>query len=140
MELEHAVEFAKQHHQGVLATIKKDGRPQLSNIIYGCFDDGTIRISATADRSKAYNLWRDPRASLHVDRGDFWGYVVLECDAFVSETAAEPDDAVVDDLVELYRHLRGEHPNWDDYRRAMVAEKRCLLVLTPTHAYGMLGE
>ena len=138
MELADALTFASSRRNGVLVTLKRDGRPQLSNITYHAAD-GTVRISITADRAKHRNLERDPRASLYVGREDFWGYVVLEGDAELSPVAADPADATADELVELYRAVAGEHPDWDDYRRAMVADRRVVLRLRPTHAYGMAG-
>jgi PPOX class probable F420-dependent enzyme len=139
MELSDALDFAAARRNGVLVTQKRDGRPQLSNIVYSIFD-GVIKISITATRAKYANLVRDPHASLYVSREDFWGYVVVEGDAEVSPVAAKPDDATVDELVELYRAVAGEHDDWDDYRRAMIADQRVVVRLRPTHAYGMLGE
>jgi PPOX class probable F420-dependent enzyme len=138
MELTDALDFARQHRNGVLVTEKRDGRPQLSNIIYAVGGDGLVRISVTADRAKAKNLARSPIASLHVTRDDFYAYVVLEADAELSPVAASPGDATVDELVELYRAMIGEHDDWDDYRAAMVRDQRLVVRLTPTHAYGML--
>ena len=100
-------------------------------------DDGLVRISITADRAKYRNLVRDPRASLHVTADDFWSYVVLEGEADLAPVAAAPDDATVEELIDLYRSVNGEHPDWDDYRAAMVADRRAVLRLRPTHAYGM---
>jgi PPOX class probable F420-dependent enzyme len=140
MELDDALDFARAHRQGVLTTMKRDGRPQLSNIAYHLGDDGVIRISVTDGRAKTANLRRDPRASLHVTRDDFYAYVVLEGDAELTPTASAPDDATVDALVDYYRAVAGEHPDWDDYRRAMVADHRLLVLLRPSHAYGMLGR
>jgi hypothetical protein len=75
-----------------------------------------------------------------VSRDDFWGYVVIEGDAELSDVATKPDDPGVDELVELYRSIAGEHPDWDDYRKAMVADRRVVVRLRATHAYGMLGD
>jgi PPOX class probable F420-dependent enzyme len=138
MELDQALSFARDHRQGVLVTQKRDGRPQLSNIIYAVDGTGVVRISITADRAKARNLARDPRASLHVSRDDFWAYVVLEGDVELSAVAQAPDDGAVEELVALYRSMVGEHDDWDDYRAAMVRDHRLVARLTPTHAYGML--
>ena len=137
MELDQALTYVRQHQRGVLLTLRADGRPQASNIGYVVGDDGLVRISATADRAKSANARRDPRVSLHVTAEDFWSYVVLEGDADVSPTAAAPDDATVDELVELYRSMQGEHPDWDDYRAAMVNDRRLVIRIRPTHAYGM---
>ena len=127
-------------HQGVLVTLKKDGRPQLSNITYFLGGDGAIRISVTDSRAKTKNLRRDPRASLHVAQSDFWRYCVIEADVELMPVAADPHDDTVNALVDYFRSVMGEHDDWDDYRRAMVADGRLLLMLRPTYAYGMLSR
>lgn len=137
MDLSAALDYARPRTNGVLVTLKADGRPQLSNISYVVGDDGSIAISVTVDRAKSRNAGRDPRVSLHVTAADFWSYVVIEGDARLTPAAAAPDDATVDELVELYRRLQGEHPDWDEYRTAMVSDKRLVLRIHPTHAYGM---
>lgn len=139
MDLAKALLHAASQHQGVLTTLKRDGRPQLSNIAYD-LTDGVVRISITADRAKYANLRRTPSASLYVCREDFWAYAVIEADVELSEVAAAPDDAAVDELVDVYRAIAGEHGDWDDYRRAMVEDRRVVVRLTPTHAYGMLSR
>lgn len=140
MELSTALDFVRDRRNAVLATLKRDGRPQLSNISYHLGDDGLIRISITDGRAKTANLRRDPRASLHVSRDDFWAYVVIEGDAALTPVAEQTDDDTTEQLVTHYRDVAGEHPDWDDYRRAMVADRRLLVLLRPTHAYGMLGS
>lgn len=137
MEITDALAYVRDRRNGVLVTLKRDGRPQLSNISFAVGDDDVVRISITADRAKYANLVRDPRASLHVTAEDFWSYVVLEGDADLTPVAAAPDDATVEELVALYRAVLGEHPDWDDYRAAMVRDRRVVLRLCPTHAYGM---
>jgi PPOX class probable F420-dependent enzyme len=137
VDIDDALTYARRHARGVLVTLKADGRPQLSNIGYAVGDDGFVRISVTDGRAKTSNLRRDPRASLHVTAEDFWSYVVLEGDAQLSTVATDPDDPAADELVDLYRQLQGEHPDWDEYRRAMVADHRLVVRLQPTHAYGM---
>lgn len=123
---------------GVLATIKADGRPQLSNVTYH-FDprELVLEISITEARAKTRNLRRDPRASLLVNADDGWAYAVAEGNADLSAPAADPGDETVEALVSLYRRIAGEHPDWDDYRRAMVIDRRVLLRLHVTHLYGM---
>ncbi|MGZ4676442.1 MAG: PPOX class F420-dependent oxidoreductase [Acidimicrobiia bacterium] len=138
MDLTTALAFLHEHRQGVLTTIRRDGRPQLSNIVYAIDDAGTIRISVTADRAKTKNLARDPRASLYVSRDDFWAYAVVDGRAELTPVAADPHDATVEALVALYRSLAGEHDDWDDYRAAMVRDRRLVLSIHPEHAYGML--
>ena len=138
MELSNALEFARTQRQGVLTTIRRDGRPQISNIVYALDDSGTARISVTAGRAKTKNLQRDPRASLYVCGDNFWAYAVLEGSATLSPVATDSGDATVEELVALYRSLSGEHPDWDEYRAAMVADQRLVVRITPTRAYGML--
>lgn len=140
MEISEGLEYVRQRQQGVLVTLKRDGRPQLSNIVYRVTDDGTIQISVTADRAKTNNLQRDGRASLHVTADDFWSYCVIDGDAELMPPAASPDDATADAMVEYYRAMQGEHPDWSEYRQAMVDDRRLLVTITPTHAYGMLGR
>jgi PPOX class probable F420-dependent enzyme len=100
-------------------------------------EDGLVRISVTDGRAKTANLRRDPRASLYVGRSDGWAYLVLEGAAELSAVAAAPDDATVEELVSVYRSLQGEHPDWDEYRQAMVHDRRLVLRLRPERAYGM---
>ena len=138
MQLSDALDFARDKRNGMLLALKSDGRPQSSNIAYAVGDDDVIRVSVTDGRAKTANLRRDPRASLHVNRDDFWAYAVVEADVDLSPVAAEPNDATVDRLVEYYRAVAGEHDDWDEYRAAMVSDRRLVLTLTPTHAYGML--
>jgi len=123
---------------GILATIKRDGRPQLSNVTYH-FDPRTlmIEVSVREPLAKTRNLRRDARASILVSSEDGWSYAVAEGDAMLSPPAAALDDDTVESLIVLYRNVVGEHPDWDDYRRAMVADRRVLLRLPIHHLYGM---
>jgi PPOX class probable F420-dependent enzyme len=140
MEISQALDFARSHPRAVLVTLRSDGRPQLSNIIDWVDDEGVVRISTTADRAKYANLRRTPWAALHVTSQDFWSYAVLEGPVEVTEPAAAVDDAVVDELVAYYRAANGEHDDWDDYRAAMVRDRRAVVRLRPDHAYGALGD
>jgi len=137
MTIDDALEFMRDKRSGILIALKSDGRPQSSNIAYVVGDDGVIRISVTDGRAKTANLRRDPRASLHVNRDDFWAYAVVEADVTLTPVAASIDDVTVDQLVEYYRAVAGEHDNWPEYRQTMVDDARLLLELHPTHAYGM---
>ena len=138
MDLAAALDFARPRRSGVLTTLKRDGRPQLSNIAFGIEEAGTIGISVTATRAKSKNASRDPRVSLYVPGDNFGAYAVIDGDATVTPAAQAPDDDTVEQLIALYRLLEGEHPDWDDYRRAMVADERQVLRITPTHGYGMV--
>ena len=137
MDLDTALARIRTRHIGTLATTKRDGRPHLTNIAFALGDDGVIRISITDDRVKTKNLRRDSRASLHVQGDNPWAYVVLDGDVDLSPVAADPADATVDELVEQYKAVGGEHDNWDEFRQAMVTDKRLLARLRLTHAYGM---
>ena len=123
---------------GVLATIKRDGRPQLSNVSY-YFDARhlTIQVSITEPRAKTRNLRRDPRASILVSSDDGWSYAVAEGDAILTPPAADPHDDTVEALIALYRNIAGEHPDWDEYREAMVTDRRVVLTMPISHLYGM---
>jgi PPOX class probable F420-dependent enzyme len=131
----HALLADRPH--GVLVTLKRDGRPQLSNVSH-LYDPASrlLRVSITADRAKTKNLVRDPRASYHVTTDDFWRYVVADGDAELTPVATDPADATVEELIEVYRGIGGEHPDWDEYRAAMVRDQRLVLRLHVTHVYG----
>ena len=137
MDLTEALAFARERRQGVLVTIRANGRPQLSNILFVPGSGDTLLVSLTDDRAKTKNLRRDPRASLYVLGDNFFQYVVLEAAAELSPVAGAPDDDTVDALVAYYRAGQGEHPDWDEYRAAMVADRRLVLTLRPERAYGL---
>ena len=120
--------------------IRGDGRPQLSNVFHHVADDGLVRVSVTAGRAKYGNLSRAPWAALHVTRADFFAWVVLEGDVELSPVAGHPDDATVDELVAHYRAMVGESDDWPAFRRAEVAERRVMVRLRPTRAYGLANS
>ncbi|MET7477150.1 PPOX class F420-dependent oxidoreductase [Streptomyces sp. NPDC005648] len=132
------LELLSDHRGGVLVTLKRDGRPQLSNVSHHYDpDERIIRISITDDRAKTRNLRRDPRASYHVSSSDRWAYTVVEGTADLSPVAKDPHDDTVEELVRLYRDVGGEHPDWDEYRAAMVRDGRLVLRLKVERAYGI---
>jgi len=139
MEIQQALDAVRANRQAILTTIKQDGRPQLSNVLAGVGDDGLIRISTTADRAKYANLRRTPWAAIHVNGESFWSYAVVEGEATVSEVVTDAHDAAADESVDLYRSLAGEHEDWEDYRAALVRDRRVVVRVRPTHAYGMLS-
>ncbi|MFF3348466.1 PPOX class F420-dependent oxidoreductase [Streptomyces sp. NPDC002779] len=125
-------------HGGVLVTLKRDGRPQLSNVTHAYDpDERIIRVSITDDRAKTRNLRRDPRASYHVTSADRWAYTVAEGTADLTPVAGDPHDGTVEELVRLYRDVQGEHPDWDDFRAAMVRDRRLVLRLRVERVYGV---
>jgi PPOX class probable F420-dependent enzyme len=139
MELTEALDFVRARKNGVLTTIRANGRPQLSNILYVPGDGDTFRISITDSRAKTANMRRDPRVSLYVPGDNFWQFVVLEATAELSPVAADPHDDTVELLVAYYRAGNSEHSNWDEYRAAMVADGRLIATLHPERAYGLVA-
>jgi PPOX class probable F420-dependent enzyme len=127
--------------RGVLATLKRDGRPQLSNVDYVA-DPVThmIRISTLTGRAKVSNLRRDPRASFYVTTATGSAYAVAEGRAELSAPATDPADATVEELIEVYRGVQGEHPDWNDYRAAMVADGRLVVRLHVERLYGRVPD
>jgi PPOX class probable F420-dependent enzyme len=124
-----------------LATLRRSGIPQLSVVTYAWYPDedgrALVRVSTTDGRAKVANLRRDPRASLLVERG--WAYAAVEGRVELSPVSTDPHDETVEELVRLYRDANGEHPDWDDYRRAMVTDRRLVVRLVVHRAYGMPG-
>jgi PPOX class probable F420-dependent enzyme len=139
MELATALPYVAERHQGVLVTLKRDERPQLSNVAYAVGSDGVLRVSVTAGRAKTANVRRDPRVSLYVGRPDFGAYVVIEGRGELSAVSTAPADPAGRELADLYRAVQGEHPDWDDFFAAMVQDRRLVLRLYPERAYGMLA-
>jgi len=138
MEISDALTAARATNRSVLTTLRRTGLPQLSNVLHAVDAAGVLRVSTTADRAKYANLRRTPWAALKVDGESFWSYAVLEGPVQLSAVAAAPDDAAVEELVDLYRALSGEHEDWPAYRAAMVADRRVVVRLHPDHAYGLL--
>jgi PPOX class probable F420-dependent enzyme len=100
----------------------------LSNVSYAFDRDrGLVRVSITDGRATTANLRRDPRASFYVSTADGWAYAVAEVTARLSPVAADLHDDTVTELIDIYRAVQGEHPDWDDYRRAMVQDRRIAL-------------
>ena len=139
MELADALTFVRARKNGVLTTIRANGRPQLSNILYVPGDDDVLRISITDGRAKTKNIRRDPRVSLYVPGDNFWQFVVLEGTAALTPVAADPTDDTVEQLVAYYRAGNGEHPDWDDFRATMVADGRLIAAVHPERAYGLVA-
>jgi PPOX class probable F420-dependent enzyme len=123
--------------QGVLATIAADGRPQLSNVLY-VWDaaERTARISTTADRAKARNVLRDPRAALHVSGDHFWQYAVGEGAVTVSEVAAEPGDEAGRELMAVHSAFYGAIDE-DEFIAQMIAARRLVIRLHVGRVYGI---
>ncbi|MDX3518277.1 PPOX class F420-dependent oxidoreductase [Streptomyces scabiei] len=122
---------------GVLATLKADGRPQLSPVMPSYDQEaGVIRISTTEATAKTTNLRRDPRAALEVTSADGMSWATAEGTVRLVGPGTDPDGPEVQALVDYYRAAAGEHPDWDEYRAVMVSDRRVLVVLTVDHVYG----
>ena len=122
---------------GVLATIKSDGRPQLSPVTpFYDRDAGVLHVSMTEGRAKTANLRRDPRAALEVTSADGWSWATAEGTVTLTGPGTDPDGPEVDALVEYYRAAAGEHPDWAEYRAVMVADRRVLMSMRVEKVYG----
>jgi len=133
------LDFVAGQNWGVLAAIQPDGRPHLSNVGYAFDPDSQlIRISITEGRVKTRHLRTDPRVTLHTASKDFWTWVAVEGTAELTPVSAAPDDATVEDLVTYFRAVNGEHENWDEYRAAMVADRRLVVRFRPERTYGSM--
>ena len=123
-------------HQAVLATVRADGTPQTSNILF-TFDGDVARISVTADRAKVANMRREPGVVLHVLGDNFWQYVAVACRAELTPISTEPGDATGRELLEVYEQIGGKpHPKPEEFLQAMVDDRRLVVRLHPTSATG----
>ncbi|GAA3847658.1 PPOX class F420-dependent oxidoreductase [Amycolatopsis tucumanensis] len=123
---------------GTLATIRRDGRPQLSTVVYGWYpEEKLIRISSTADRAKVRNLLRDPRAVLHVAAPDGMAYAVVEGDVDVSPVSTEPGDATGREMTELASRFEDPYADLDRFYQRMVDEQRVVIRLPVSRVYGL---
>ncbi|GAB3682637.1 PPOX class F420-dependent oxidoreductase [Angustibacter aerolatus] len=128
LDLEGLLEFVRPRHRFVLVTTRADGRPQVSPVTGGVDAQGRLVVSTYPERAKTANARRDPAVSVLVlsdDFGDAWVQVDGECEVLDLPEALEP-------LVDYYRAISGEHPDWDEYRSAMTAQGKSLLRITPT--------
>jgi PPOX class probable F420-dependent enzyme len=126
--------------EAVLATIRQDGRPQMSNVLYTWdAQSRTARVSTTATRAKARNLRRDPRASLYVPGEHFWTYVVADCDAEINGPTTEPGDAAGRELLEVHGAFY-DGLEEEPFFREMVEHERLVLRLAVSHVYGLVME
>ncbi|MGV8875176.1 MAG: PPOX class F420-dependent oxidoreductase [Rhodococcus sp. (in: high G+C Gram-positive bacteria)] len=130
-------DLLEQSRIGVLATVKSSGIPQLSPVTP--FYDravGTIAISVTEGRAKTANLRRDPRAALEVTSADGTEWATAEGTVTLTGPGTSPNSTEIDALVDYYRAAAGEHPDWNEYRAVMVADRRVLVTISVTHVYG----
>lgn len=138
MDIETALHWASQRTVGTLITIRNDGRPQSSDVAYR-IDDATIIVSLTETRAKTRNIAADPRVVFHVSNPATMSYVSFDGIAALTATTREPDDETSDALVAYYEAVAGTpHPDWDEYRRAMIDERRLLATISPRSAVGQI--
>jgi PPOX class probable F420-dependent enzyme len=121
------LDFVRPRHRMVVMTTRRDGRPQASPVTGGVDDRGRIVVSTYPERAKAGNARRDPRVSVLVlsdEYDDAWVQVDGSCEVIDPPDSVEP-------LVDYYRCIAGEHPDWDEYRQAMRDQGKSLLRITP---------
>ena len=130
MDLDEARDYLRQHHHAVLTTLRRDGTPQMSPVLVAVDPAGRVVVSSRETAYKTRNARRDPRAWVCGFPDSFFGgFVQIEGTV---EVLSLPE--AMEPLVDYYRSIAGEHSDWDDYRRAMRAEGRCVLAITPTRA------
>ena len=128
VDLEGLLDFCRPRHQGILLTRRPDGWPQGSPVTMGVDPAGRIVVSTYPERAKTANARRDPRLSVVVLSDDFGGaWVQVDGEAEVIDC---PDS--VEPLVEYFRCISGEHPDWEEYRAAMVKQGKSIIRVTPT--------
>ena len=126
VDLDALLEFVRPRHHWLLSTVRVDGTPQLSPVTGGVSTEGRLVISTYPERAKAHNLRARPRASVCVLSDDFGGpYVQIDGPASVTDMPAAEDG-----LVEYFRCISGEHPDWDEYRQAMHRQGKSLIEIT----------
>ncbi|MEU1624155.1 PPOX class F420-dependent oxidoreductase [Streptomyces sp. NPDC020096] len=127
VDLGQLLDFVRPRHRAILLTTRADGRPQGSPVTCGVDGSGRLAVSTYPDRAKARNVRRDPRASLIVLSDDWNGpWVQIDGPAQVVDL---PES--IEPLVEYYRNIAGEHPDWDEYREAMRRQGKSLIRVTP---------
>jgi PPOX class probable F420-dependent enzyme len=129
VDREQLLEFVRPRHQMTLITVRRDGRPQVSPVTGGVDAEGRLVISTYPERAKAANLRRDARATVLV-HSDEWNGPYVQVDG-TAEVLDMPSPEAEDALVEYFRCISGEHPDWDEYRQAMRRQGKSLIRITP---------
>ncbi|MCX4828229.1 MULTISPECIES: PPOX class F420-dependent oxidoreductase [unclassified Streptomyces] len=127
VSLDELLDFVRPRHRALLITARADGTPQASPLTCGVDGDGRIVVSTYPERAKTRNAKRDPRVSLVV-LSDEWNGPWVQVDGS-AEVIDSPDS--VEALVEYFRCISGEHPDWDEYREAMVKQGKSIIRVTP---------
>lgn len=141
MDLDQALDWASSRKHATLITLRGDGRPQSSDVVYALDPaaPSTFRISVTADRAKTANMRRDPRVVLHISEPSTWSYLSFDATVDLSEVTTAADDETSRSLCDLYEAIAGvPHSDWDDYRSAMIMEQRLVARVTTRSVVGQI--
>lgn len=138
MDLETALTWAAGRRNGVLITLRRDGRAQSSDVSYWV-NGGRFTVSVTDGRAKTQNMRRDNRVVLHITEPATWSYLSFDATAELSPVTSSTDDPTSEALVAYYRAIAGEHPDWEDYRQAMIDERRLVVTLHPGAVVGQIN-
>ena len=123
MDITAAQEFLRTNHHAVMATFRQDGRPALSPVTVGIDPEGRVEVSTRETAMKVRHLRRDPRVAITAFTDRFYGdFVQVEGKAEIIELPG-----AMELLVAYYRRISGEHPDWDDYRAAMIRDERVIV-------------
>lgn len=137
--VDQAMEWASARKHAVLITLRRDGRAQSSDVSYTAIDEALV-VSLTATRAKTANMRRDPRIVMHITDPGSWSYVSFDAVVELGDVTTAPDDHAADALVDYYERVAGQaHPDWDEYRAAMIDEQRQLAYIRPTSAVGQIN-
>ena len=128
-------DFISQNNKAVLSTFRRSGAAQLSIVIVGAYADGAA-FTTTEDRAKLLNLRRDARCSLLVSQDGWWGFIVLEGTAQIMAADNTDAETLRQAFRDVYRSISGEHPDWGEYDRAMIADCRAVVIVRPERVYG----
>ena len=128
-------DFIAKNDKAVLSTFRRSGAAQLSIVVIGSYGEGAA-FTTTEERAKLANLRRDPRCSLLVSQDSWWGFVVLEGTARIMAADNTAPEELKQAFRDVYRSISGEHPDWDEYDRAMVEDRRAVVVVEPERIYG----
>lgn len=137
MDMETALKWSDDRRTAVLVTLRRDGRPQSSDVAYNVHN-GCFSISLTNDRAKTANMRRDSRVVLHITEPSSWSYLSFDGSVALTPVTTAVTDETNNALVAYYLAVSGEHPNWNEYRQAMVDEGRLLAHFTPTSVVGQV--
>ena len=128
-------EYLARNHNAVVTTFRRSGAAQLSIVVVGPYGEGAA-FTTTEDRAKLANLRRDPRCSLLVSQDSWWGFVVLEGKARIMSADNTDPEELRQAFRDVYRSISGEHPDWEEYDRAMVDDRRAIIIVVPEQIYG----